>query len=449
MADTKTAGERMADAAAAQALDTKRIADALEALVVIAGHAAKLLEARPAAPASTGGQRANTGAGGPVFPNFGRSKGAPIAGATTQDLEFYANAAVRSLSDPAKERFHTKERENLAAYNAELVRQGKAPIVMAGDFGPPPADPFGPPPRTRSAPRRKTGHPLLAAPHARAHGAPAPGCSRRPPDAARSQPKRGTNAERNERAPDPDVSGPMVRAILEDRKHETRRVVKPQPLDVAGMYADHYRDNTVPASAWGWSFWTADHRMVEPRVIACPYGAPGDRLWVRETWRAWATVGAGDHVRALYAADGAHIDRHMPGVEWTVPKSVAAGKWGPSILMPRWASRLTLEVTGVRVERVQDISEADIAAEGVTLESVRGLWRAATRKQRAEAVGGPLLPDHTRPDDDGAFLVRANYDPIVLWKYAWCLINGRDSWESDPWCWCIAFRRVEQARSAA
>lgn len=144
MADTKTAGERMADAAAAQAADTKRIADALEALVLIAGHVAKLLEARPAAPASTGGQRANTGAGGPVFPNYGRSKGAPIAGATMQDLEFYANGAVRSINDPAKERFRDKERALLEAINAEIVRQGGAPIVLAGDFGPPP-DPFATP----------------------------------------------------------------------------------------------------------------------------------------------------------------------------------------------------------------------------------------------------------------------------------------------------------------
>jgi hypothetical protein len=160
MADTKTAGERMADAAAAQALDTKRIADALEALVVIAGHVAKLLEARPAAPASTGGQRANTGGRRAGVPELRAVEGRADRGRDDwQDLEFYANAAVRSLSDPAKERFHTKERENLAAYNAELVRQGKAPIVMAGATRrtPPPADPFGPPPTyaQRAAPEEQ------------------------------------------------------------------------------------------------------------------------------------------------------------------------------------------------------------------------------------------------------------------------------------------------------
>jgi hypothetical protein len=160
MADTKTAGERMADAAAAQALDTKRIADALEALVVIAGHAAKLLEARPAAPASTGGQRANTGAGGPVF-EWGNRKGQPITGADVADLEWYANRAIESIDDPAKARWQDKERARLAAYNAELVRQGKAPVVMAGapaqDAWQPPADPFGPPPTyaQRAAPEEQ------------------------------------------------------------------------------------------------------------------------------------------------------------------------------------------------------------------------------------------------------------------------------------------------------
>jgi hypothetical protein len=241
------------------------------------------------------------------------------------------------------------------------------------------------------------------------------------------------------------MSGPMVRAILAGQKTVTRRVVKPQPPeDVSRIVVDRYHPLVVDRRGEGqpgaevfgafddFGEWGA----------ACPYGAPGDRLWVRETWRAWATVGAGDHVRTLYAADGAHIDRHMPGVEWTVPKSVAAGKWGPSILMPRWASRLTLEVTGVRVERVQDISEADIAAEGVTLESVQALVNGLPQRKRlALSLAGLLVSGQGR--------VIPVATPTDLWRIGWTAINGRASWESNPWCWCIAFRRVEQARSAA
>jgi hypothetical protein len=126
-------------------------------------------------------------------------------------------------------------------------------------------------------------------------------------------------------------SGAMVRAILDGSKTQTRRVVK---------YRDYAEDDS------------------QVHATECPYGQPGDRLWVRETW----SVPPGDEVepgaRLLYRADPADDAQWSPAPLF---------RWRPSIHMPRWASRLSLDLTGVRVEPVQDISEADAIAEGRNL----------------------------------------------------------------------------------
>lgn len=138
-------------------------------------------------------------------------------------------------------------------------------------------------------------------------------------------------------------SGPMVRAILEGRKTQTRRVVKPQPAHCADLPMG--KDLTFAS--------------------ACPYGQPGDRLWVRETWAVGTLF---DYVRpsllpkpdceSKLAVDYAANPRRI----W---HSEDQGRWRPSIHMPRWASRITLEITSVRVERLQDISHKDAIAEGL------------------------------------------------------------------------------------
>lgn len=141
---------------------------------------------------------------------------------------------------------------------------------------------------------------------------------------------------------------------------------------------------------------TADHRM------ACPYGAPGDRLWVRETWRM-DQHGKGSNV--IYAAD---LDERFRG---------GKGPWRPSIFMPRSASRITLEITSVRVERLQDITEKDIIAEGVTVDVA------------AKMTG---IPWSSLPTLHHA------------WEAGWDFINGkRAPWASNPWVWVISFRRVQ------
>lgn len=91
-------------------------------------------------PAQASSARAPSGGGGAVFPNYGRSKGAPVAGASMQDLEFYAKGAVRSLNDPSKSRWHDKERTLLDAINAEIIAQGGTPVHVREEYGQPPAD---------------------------------------------------------------------------------------------------------------------------------------------------------------------------------------------------------------------------------------------------------------------------------------------------------------------
>lgn len=183
-------------------------------------------------------------------------------------------------------------------------------------------------------------------------------------------------------------SGEMVRAILEGRKTQTRRVVKPQP----------------PLDEWGVSKpWQTDAFEVNGRDYRCPYGLPGDRLWVRETFSP-------DYFDAQ--------SRHAYRADWTLESGefVPEPKWTPSIHMPRWASRITLEVTDVRVERVQDISNSDIYAEGI------------------------LPPD---PDEPGP------YDPDEgarsAFKDLWWSINAKRGygWEKNPWVWVVEFKRVE------
>lgn len=228
-------------------------------------------------------------------------------------------------------------------------------------------------------------------------------------------------------------SGPMVRAILEGRKTQTRRVVRPPPGPPGPSHAFRH-----PSEGW-WTF--GDN---SGRTWRCPYGVPGDRLWVRETWRPTIAHSHGmnscdcDDLAVRYHADGA--ERFWPGehkdipTEWCLPEAARRG-FVPSIHMPRWASRLTLEVTGVRVERLQDISEEDARAEGIT--SV------------------PFRPDDGFPVCEG-FMVGKDDGKTPLFAKArdaffslWTSINGEESLNANPWVWAVEFRRVEAKERAA
>lgn len=159
-------------------------------------------------------------------------------------------------------------------------------------------------------------------------------------------------------------SGPMIRAILADRKTQTRRIVK-----VPGGHVFDFMD------------------LTKPRAYR-----PGDRLWVRETWAKAGEVGD----RVEYRADN-------PDPE--------SARWRPCIHMPRWASRITLEVTGVCIDRLQRISEADAKAEGV------------------DPYEQPCGPAHPH---------------ALAFRELWDSFNGkRAPWASNPWVWVVSFKRLE------
>lgn len=242
------------------------------------------------------------------------------------------------------------------------------------------------------------------------------------------------------------MSGPMVRAILEGRKTQTRRAVRAPTEDLNHPAVHHWQmDAEHRAVAIAQS-----ERAVEQYIttfphyrISCPYGVPGDRLWIRETWQEVhpAQVAEGRfsvpgragipgppsvNYRVIYRADGEYPRLHfkegppvypyrevcLPGCmrEHLHPQESWTG-WQSAIHMPRWASRITLEVTSVRVERPQDISEADAKAEGCALsydtERMRGgTWRGGFR------------------------------DP-------WDSINAeRAPWASNPLVWAVEFKRI-------
>jgi hypothetical protein len=205
-------------------------------------------------------------------------------------------------------------------------------------------------------------------------------------------------------------SAPMVRAILANQKTQTRRVVKPVGHDDSFVMLDHGAGWWPYRSDDGESSIRSDGTEVPH---ACPYGAPGDRLWVREAWTTHKFMDAIpprdlQTISIAYVADG----------------PIKTGKYRQAFHMPRRYSRITLEVTGVRVERLQDISEADAIAEGVQrlpLQDGPDAWWTGWMEK------GPPLHGRT---------------PQAAYRRLWESINGPGSWDANPWVWCVAFRRV-------
>lgn len=210
-------------------------------------------------------------------------------------------------------------------------------------------------------------------------------------------------------------SSQMVRAILDGSKTQTRRICKPAetlsyviPCQDPATFAQGQQS---PAVTPGW--FGDEEGDVQ---FFCPYGKPGDRLWVRETWARDDEDGA-----LMYRAD---IGHGGDADAWEIGRNegVARFKWRPSIHMPRSACRITLEVVSVRVERLQAISEADAIAEGAS--------------DYQEGVDAPP------PDDDveWCWSYRAAYSRL------WDQINGAGAWDANPWVWCVEFKRVQPCR---
>ncbi len=206
-------------------------------------------------------------------------------------------------------------------------------------------------------------------------------------------------------------SGPMVKAILEGRKTQTRRVIKPSWIAAADAAGE----------SWGpegdQNYWAG----------VCPYGQPGDRVWVRETFVEGYPSDQGD--LQMFDEHGNELPRHVwyrcddklvsqygaPMEEWLDEDGAPLENipWRPSIFMPRWASRITLEITGVRVERLNEISDFDAFQEGV--------------KDEPGTITGPYCRSF-----------------VQGFKNIWESINGPGSWDENPWVWVIEFRRVNQ-----
>lgn len=217
-------------------------------------------------------------------------------------------------------------------------------------------------------------------------------------------------------------SAPMVKAILEGRKTKTRRLVRIQP-------PNGYIPQIIPllrSNDKKIFYWDNGDSFSPP--FACPYGTVGNRLWVRETWKlvpetayhlsegVLQTINPSDpHEAAIYKCGW---ERSPGGVPWK-----------PSIFMPRWASRITLEITDIKVERLQDITEEDAIAEGIHL--------CAGIDEEGYTHGY-----HWGPVSDAELLFNSAAD---AYRKLWDSINGQKpgkTWQDNPWVWVIEFRRI-------
>ncbi|HGN8973586.1 TPA: hypothetical protein ACK1R2_001607 [Klebsiella pneumoniae] len=234
----------------------------------------------------------------------------------------------------------------------------------------------------------------------------------------------------------------MVRAILDGRKTQTRRIMKVQPeSNQLGLLliTDSTKHSDIGKYHWAESNATGNH--VRSKLFSSPFGAVGERIWVRETW---ATLGNEDGCCIDWEGNlckgdersAARIYRasceQRPGDYglWSIPDDAYwkphtkehkfEGAWRPSIHMPRWASRILLEITDVRVERLNAISEEDARAEGI--------------------IDGGCL-NCGEPEPCGC----ANPEPDATdaFAYLWQSIYGQDNWNANPWVWVIEFKRVE------
>lgn len=242
-------------------------------------------------------------------------------------------------------------------------------------------------------------------------------------------------------------SAPMVRAVLDGTKTQTRRVMKNVPSwqhfgkdimdwDLSGIHQEGYgeHDQLQGTDRWYLDVQTDvdDHSR---KVIRCPYGQPGDRLWVRETWgtgcrpdpfEGWRD---GIEYRADIRPDDDERDL-LPLHRVEPPEDVCLADlrsgWRPSIHMPRWASRITLEVTSVRVERLQAISDADEEAEGTEF---------------CPQCGGCGWIN-SGPDGGWQCEAEGCGESKYWYRRLWESLNGAGSWDANPWVWVISFRRV-------
>ncbi len=227
-------------------------------------------------------------------------------------------------------------------------------------------------------------------------------------------------------------NGEMVRAILEGRKTQTRRPMNPQPV----QYIDELHGGDFRGRAPYNCFCNETGHLLgvgyqddNEQFYKCPFGCIGDRLWVRETFCVGYKDEDGDMSCLVPTGESEQIANRMVKYKASheMPKH-SAFKWTPSIHMPRWASRITLEVTDIRVQRVQEISDEDTAAEGITR-----IARNVYEHGRLDGYGVEGC------DPAEACTTRVNAFR-KLWKSIY------NTWDANPWVWVATFKKVEAAQ---
>ncbi|MHA6161021.1 hypothetical protein ACX3X6_08965 [Pseudomonas sichuanensis] len=217
-------------------------------------------------------------------------------------------------------------------------------------------------------------------------------------------------------------NGPMVRALLDGRKTVTRRPIKPSMRGFDVSFELHQQDDGSWRPMHTFDESCMDDQGTEHPII-CPYGQIGDRLWVRETWHCdHFEVQRGPYLKPadLDIAEAREDGTLVYAADGLTPYEAEQPVWKPSIHMPRWASRILLEITNVRVERLQDIS-----------------------KQQALAEGVRLYTDHAECGDwyhvEG--IETYSSDPRKSFELLWESTGG--DWAGNPWVWVVEFKRIE------
>jgi len=235
----------------------------------------------------------------------------------------------------------------------------------------------------------------------------------------------------------------MVRAVLAGTKTQTRRVVKPQPTSAGLVWREHD----------GFAAWVDESLLLDEWSEAggacmrrCPYGEVGDRLWVREAFQHYANhwISGDTHVTSCvkYRADDTSMHQGVwadfpdaPREAWW---NTGRQPWRPSIHMPRWASRIMLELTEVRVERVRDISYGDAGAEGVD----ENEWPCNCATDDCVKIDGQPLCD---------IYMKSGESAVGVFGMLWDSINSKSGfgWETNCWVWVVSFKRINSMEDSA
>lgn len=220
------------------------------------------------------------------------------------------------------------------------------------------------------------------------------------------------------------LNGDMVRAVLNGSKTQTRRVIK-------NVLGNNHIPYTFYSEKWGKKVKGSNHVLDKKSLSCCPFGQVGDLIWVRETFGVFDSDHQTPSCKCYYKADT------LDGSDGDDIRKAYGYKYKPSIHMPRWASRITLEITCVRVERLQDISEEDAKAEGVQKNcSMIGDNKCPACVNGCVAEGEYIkYPLAKYENDFPAFSAKESFESL------WDSIYG--TWEQNPWVWVIEFKVVQ------